>query len=79
MRACSHLQGIAGQIAEVASGLGGTGFEVGDMILAMDRQPVEGMDSFMGLVSALAPGRGVSLTALDHRTGNTGNIFVVMR
>ena len=49
------------------------------MILAMDRQPVEGMDSFMGLVSALAPGRGVSLTAFDHRTGNTGNIFVVMR
>ena len=55
------------------------GLEVTDMILAIDGQPGEGMDSFIDLVSALPPGKKVSLTVLDHRTRNTGNIFVVMR
>ncbi len=59
--------------------LAAAGFEVADMILAIDGQPVEGMDSFIDLVSALPPGKKVSFTALDHRTGNTGNIFVMVR
>ena len=56
--------------------LGKAGFEVDDMILAISDEPVEGMDSFIDLVSALPPGKRASFTALDHRTGNTGNIFV---
>ncbi len=59
--------------------LAAAGFEVGDMILAIDDEPVEGMESFIGLVSALPPGKKASLTALDHRTGNTGKIFVTVR
>ncbi len=55
------------------------GFEVGDMILAVDDEPVEGVESFIGLVSVLPSGKKVSLTALDHRTGKTGNIFVTVR
>jgi len=56
--------------------LGKAGFEINDMILAINDEPVEGMDGFIDLVSALPPGKRASFTALDHRTGNTGNIFV---
>jgi serine protease Do len=59
--------------------LAAAGFEVEDMILAINDEPVEGMEGFTGLVSALPPGGKASLTALDHRTGNTGNIFVTPR
>ena len=55
------------------------GFEVGDMILAVEGQPVAGTADFIGLVSALPPGKRASFTALDHRTGNTGNIFVMVK
>jgi serine protease Do len=54
-------------------------FEVGDMILAVNEQPVAGMDSFIGLASALPPGQRASLAAFDHRTGNTGSVVVVVR
>jgi serine protease Do len=58
--------------------LGQAGFEVGHLILAINTEPVEGMDGFIDLVSALPPGKRASLTALDYRTGNTGNIFVTV-
>jgi serine protease Do len=54
------------------------GFEVNDMILAINDEPVEGIDGFIDLVSAVPPGKRASFTALDHRTGNTGNIFVTI-
>ncbi|MGZ3513738.1 MAG: PDZ domain-containing protein, partial [Thermodesulfobacteriota bacterium] len=55
------------------------GFEVGDMILAVNNQPVETMDSFVALVNLLKPKQKISLLALDYRTGNTGVIQVVTR
>ena len=55
------------------------GFEVDDMILAIDGQEVEGVDSFIDLVAALAPGKRITVGALDHRTGNTGEIFVKIK
>ncbi len=55
------------------------GFEVGDMILAIDNQPVETVESFIDLVSLLKPKQKISILALDHRTGNTGTIQVVLR
>ena len=54
------------------------GFEVGDMILAIDDQPVEGMDSFVNIVSSHKPKEKTSVLALDHRTGNTGAISVTI-
>jgi serine protease Do len=47
------------------------GFEIGDMILAINGQPIEGMDSFVDLVTMLRPNQKASVLALDHRTGNT--------
>jgi len=55
------------------------GFEIGDMILAINNQPIESMESFVDLVSLLRPKQKISILALDHRTGNTGIIQVVTR
>jgi serine protease Do len=55
------------------------GFEVGDMILAINNQPIESMESFVDLVSLLKPKQTISVLALDHRTGNTGTIQVAIR
>jgi len=55
------------------------GFEIGDMILAINNQPIESMESFVDLVSMLRPKQKISILALDHRTGNTGMIQLVTR
>ncbi len=54
------------------------GFEVGDMILAVNKQPVEGVDGFIQLLGALKPNARVSLLALDHRTGEVGTIAFML-
>jgi serine protease Do len=58
--------------------LGQAGFEVDDMVLAVDNQPVEGIEGFIDLVNALPPKKKVAIIALDHRTGNTGSILVTV-
>ncbi|MFB3885680.1 MAG: trypsin-like peptidase domain-containing protein [Thermodesulfobacteriota bacterium] len=55
------------------------GFEVGDMILAIENQAIESMETFVSLVSLLKPKQKISILALDHRTGNTGAVQVVIR
>ena len=55
------------------------GFEKGDIILAIENQPIESMESFVDLVSLLKPKVKISILALDHRTGNTGTVQVVVR
>jgi serine protease Do len=55
------------------------GFEIGDMILAIDNQPIDSMESFVDLVSLLKPKEKIAILALDHRTGNTGTVQVVVR
>ena len=52
------------------------GFEINDLILGVNDQPVEGLDSFIQLVSALQPHQKIAIVALDHRTGNQGVIQV---
>jgi serine protease Do len=55
------------------------GFEIGDMILAINDQPVETIESFVDLVSLLRPKQKISILALDHRSGDTGTLEVVTR
>jgi serine protease Do len=59
--------------------LGQVGFEVGDIILEINSQPIEGMEGFVGLVSTLKPGQEIAVLALDHRSGNSGYVEVVVR
>ncbi len=55
------------------------GFEIGDMILAINNQPIDSMEGFVNLVSLLKPKDKIAILALDHRTGNTGTVQVVVR
>jgi len=72
-------QGVVITWEDPKSPLKEAGFEIGDMILAINNQPVETMEGFIDLVSLLRPNQKISLLALDHRTGNTGIIQVVTR
>jgi serine protease Do len=72
-------QGVVIAWLDAKGPLAMAGFEVKDMILAIDRQPVRGIDSLISLISALPSGKRISITALDHRTGNTGDGFVIIK
>ncbi len=53
-----------------------TDLALGDIILAVDQQPVEGVDGFIQIMEALKPKAKVTLVALDHRSGNVGTVVV---
>ena len=56
--------------------LGKLGFEVNDIILAVNGQPVEDVETFTSLVDSLPPGQTIVLTARDHRSGQEGSVKV---
>ena len=72
-------QGVMISQLEAKGPLRIAGFEVGDMILEINNQPIKGVDVFIQLVSVFKPGQKITLLALDHRTGNMGNVQVVVR
>jgi serine protease Do len=72
-------QGVAIATVEPKGPLGEAGFEVGDIILGIDGQPIHGMEGFVGLVSSLKPHQKIALIALDHRSGNTGSVEATVR
>ena len=59
--------------------LAAAGFEVGDIIFEINGQPIENIEGFITQIRALPPQQPVSLLALDHRTGNTGYVKVMLR
>ena len=59
--------------------LGKAGFEVGDIILGINGQPVTGVDSYLSLVETLKPHQQVILYVLDQRTGQTGSIRITLK
>ena len=72
-------QGVVIATVEPKGPLGEAGFEEGDIILAINNQPVEGMEGFVSLASSLKANQKITLLALDHRTGNTGTMRVEVR
>ncbi len=72
-------QGVVIAKLDAKGPLAKAGFEIGDLILAVNNQPVEGLDGLIALVGYLKPGQRVSLLALDHNTGNKGTVLVVAR
>jgi serine protease Do len=72
-------QGVVITEMDSQSPLKGVGFEKGDMILAINNQPIQGVEGFTELVTLLKPKQKIFLLALDHRTGRTGTIEVVIR
>lgn len=55
------------------------GFEVNDVILEINEQAIEGLESFVDILIALRPHQRVTLLALDHRSGRTGYVQVQVR
>jgi hypothetical protein len=47
--------------------------------LGINNQPVAGVESFVQLVTALKPNEKASILALDHKSGNTGTVLVMVR
>jgi serine protease Do len=72
-------QGVVITEIDPKSTLREAGFEKGDMILAINDQPVQNLEGFVDLVSILKPNQKITLLAMDHRTGNSGKVEVVIR
>jgi serine protease Do len=58
--------------------LGKAGFEVNDIILAINGQPVSDVQGFVNLIESLTPHHWVQFLVVDHRTGQTGYIRVMV-
>ncbi|MDQ5986907.1 MAG: hypothetical protein CSYNP_02642 [Syntrophus sp. SKADARSKE-3] len=72
-------QGVAITKVDTKGALGEAGFEVGDIILGIDNQPITDFENFMALASGLKPKQQITILALDHRTGNMGNIHITIK
>jgi Do/DeqQ family serine protease len=72
-------QGVVITQVDLKGPLGEAGFEVDDLILGIDNQPVESLEAFVNIASALQPKQKITLLAVDHRTGSMGNAQVVVR
>jgi serine protease Do len=55
------------------------GLEISDIILAIGDQAIEGVDTFVRLVTALPGGQEIPFTVLDHRDGEIGAVGVTLR
>jgi serine protease Do len=72
-------QGVVIAWVDPKGPLGQVGFEVGDVILEINGQPVESVEELSGLVNTVKPGQKIAVVAFDHRTGNSGSVEVVVR
>ena len=72
----SAQQGVVIEWLDPKGPLGKVGFEIGDMILEINGQPIESVDDFVGLMSTVKPGQKLALLALDHKSGNSGYVEV---
>ncbi len=72
-------EGVAIQWLDPKGPLGEAGFELGDVILEVNGQSIEGLEDFVSIISVLQHKQKIALLALDHRSGNTGYVQVVVR
>jgi serine protease Do len=68
--------GVMIQWVDPKGPLGKIGFEVDDIILAVNGQPAEDVETFTTLVDSLPHGQTIVLIAKDHRTGQEGSVKV---
>jgi serine protease Do len=71
-------QGVSITWVDPQGALGRAGLEVKDILLAIDDQPIEDMDRLSELTAALKPRQAITVLALDHRSGGTGSVQVVI-
>ena len=75
----NNKQGVVVTWVDSKGPLGEAGFEVGDIILGIENQPIENLESFIDLAGSLKPKQKITLLALDHRSGNMGKVQVEVR
>jgi len=71
-------QGVVVVALHPDSPLAKIGMEVNDLILEIEGRPVKGPEDFRDHVGALNRGQRANMVGLDHRTGRTGYIQVVV-
>jgi serine protease Do len=72
-------QGVVVTEVDPKGPIGEAGFEVGDIILAINNQQIDGLDGLVSVVNTLKTGQKIAVLALDHRSGNSGYAQVVVR
>ncbi|HVN71577.1 MAG TPA: Do family serine endopeptidase [Desulfomonilia bacterium] len=72
-------QGVAIKWLDANGLLAKAGFEVDDIILQIDDQPIDGVEKIISVVSVLKPGQQITVLVLDHRSGQTGYIQVAVK
>ncbi len=55
------------------------GIEVNDIILGVNGQMADSVDSFFSMIAAVPANRQVSLLVVDHRSGNAGVVKVTLK
>jgi serine protease Do len=72
-------QGVAVSALENKGPLARAGFEVGDILLMVNSQPIEGTDQLASLLDMIKPSQVVEVAAIDHKTGQAGIVKVQVR
>ena len=55
------------------------GFEVGDIVLGVNGQPVDSVETLAALIDTLPHHHRITLFALDHTSGRAGNVKIEIR
>jgi serine protease Do len=69
-------KGVAISWVDPGGAFGKIGFEVDDVILALDNHPIPGADSFNTIMTAMPHHQRLVLLAINHNTGQTANVSV---
>jgi serine protease Do len=72
-------QGVTVAWVDPKGPLGKAGFEVGDIILQVNRHAITSVQDLDTLTSTLGANQGIMILALDHRTGQKASVQVVVR
>ncbi len=72
-------QGIAINWLDPKGPLGEAGFEEGDIILEVKGQPIEDVADFVDIIGTLQSNQHVVMLALDHQSGRTAYVQVVVQ
>jgi serine protease Do len=71
--------GVAVASLEPKGPLAKAGFEVGDVLVMVDGQPVDGVDGLAVMLDMTKSRQVVSIAVIDHKTGQAGVVKVEVR
>ena len=69
-------KGVAVQWVDPSGPIGKAGFKVGDVILAIDNHPIQGVNSFDEMMTEMPHHQKVVFLAINHKSGQPGYVQV---